>query len=50
VDSLRDGRTRQIDIPFVDERMGIEADDGICIDEDDEKDLDSRPSAGGSHG
>lgn len=35
----RDGRTRQIDVPFIDQRVGIEADDGACIDEDDEKDL-----------
>jgi hypothetical protein len=35
----RDGRTRQIDIPFIDERVGIEADDGVCTNEDGEKDL-----------
>ncbi|MGH8885015.1 MAG: type IV toxin-antitoxin system AbiEi family antitoxin domain-containing protein [Egibacteraceae bacterium] len=35
----RDGRTRQVDIPFIDQWVGIDADDGTRVDEDDEKDL-----------
>jgi hypothetical protein len=44
----RDGRTRQIDVPFIEQRVGIQADDGTYIDHehiqeqvdaDNEKDL-----------
>lgn len=40
----RDGRARQIDVPFIDERVGVESDSGTHydqeqIDEDDETDL-----------
>jgi hypothetical protein len=35
----RDGRVRQIDVPFIDQRVGIDVDEGNQTDEDDEKDL-----------